>query len=126
MTTYNLTEVRIGRNIKNEPMAKGRWVRFQDDIVASLRFFAGTVEADEFWTEVHHGSGTWDGVEEESAVVTLYWSEHGLNDADALVRIALADLENDASIFATRYEQDAIAVVHGGRSTLVKAKAVLA
>ena len=129
-TSYNITELRLGRNIGTEPMTKKIWDRFKADAVAALEFFSQTVEADEFWTEVHTSLGgrytDGDGVTtgEESAIVTLYWSKHGLNDVDALTRIALGDLENDASIYATRYKQDAIAVVHGGRSTLVRAKAV--
>jgi hypothetical protein len=129
MQQYNITELRLGRNVGTQSMGLTRWSEFQADAIAALEFFAGTLEADEYWTEVHIGTGTYTDesgvtVVEESAVVTLYWSEHGLNDVDALARIALDGLENDAAIYATRYNQDAIAVVHGGRSTLVKAKAV--
>ena len=124
-----LIEIRIGRNIGDTPMTNKDWDRFQADAVAALEFFAQTVEADESWTEVHIGTGTYTDesgvtVVEESAVVTLYWSEHGLNNVEALTALALLQLNYDAFVLATEHQQDAVAVVAGGRSTLVKAKAV--
>ena len=121
MNSINITELRFGRNIGTEPMSADRWSAFQADVVAALEALAEGARVTESWVEVHLGTGSWtaeDGstVDEESAVVTLYWSGD-------LRPFELEQLELDASIYANRYRQDAIAVVHGGRSTLVKAKA---
>lgn len=115
MTTYNLTELRFGRNIKGTPMDLDRWEQFRSDAVEALQTFGESVEADEFWVEVHHGIGTFEGVVESSAVATLYWSEHGLHDGEeAWVADALAELVEAANALADTYEQDLVAVINAG------------
>jgi hypothetical protein len=118
----NTTELRIGRNINGTPMRSKDWKQFQADALAVLEQFAQDIEADESWTEVHFGTGTWTNAagvteSEDSAVVTLYWSEHGLLSADR-TQFELDQLESAVAKLADRYLQDAVALVHG-RSNLV-------
>jgi hypothetical protein len=117
-----LVEFRLGRNVKSpntgvvEPM--DGWDEFIGEAVAHLEGVAdglqsSTVRVLKQWVEVHTGAGSWEGVPEESAVVTLY------TDGD------LVDLEpvlfDFAAEMAWRWGQDAVAVVVGGVSTLVPA-----
>ena len=124
-----LVEFRFGRNINGTPMSLDRWAQFQaearailDGVATGLQ--AGSLEPLKQWTEVHTGTGTWvneDGTveSEDSAVVTLY------TNASTLCTFTLRDtLVDFAAELATDYEQDAVAVVYAGESTLVSAKAV--
>lgn len=135
-TQTHIIEYRIGRNIGSVPMDDRRWLAFQNDARAILLGIAdglnnprhdliaagvAGVELLTQWTEVHRGIGTWtgdDGLEqsEESAVVTLYTS------ALELELFTLRDLLVElAGELAARFEQDAIALVWQGQSTLVPA-----
>lgn len=130
--TVKLTELRIGRNYNNNPcvvegdgttMSDQAWDRFKADAREALEVFAFYIKADSYWTETHTGIGTWtdkDGVEhtEESAVVTLYWTEHGLN-LPSVTRFSYKRLYNRAATLALVFNQDAVAVIRDGRSILV-------
>lgn len=127
--TYNLTELRIGRNINGTPMSAESWEKFQAIAEELLQEFGIDSEADTYWTEIHTGTGTWtdgDGIAqtEDSAVVTLYWTEHGLHDGDARVEAAYTTLEVEVAKLAGFFRQDAIAVVREGRSILVSKEEV--
>ena len=127
-----LTELRIGRNHNKGPfemegdgttMGDQKWESFKADAREALEAFAFYIEADSFWIETHTGIGTWtdkDGVDhtEESAVVTLYWTEHGLN-GPSRTRYAYRKLYDRAATLALVFNQDAVAVIRDGRSILV-------
>lgn len=114
---YTLT-VTIGRNVWGSdpadqsrwstPMGAGRWDEFKD---AARRAVVITHGLPDF-EEAHEGVSSWDGVDEESfKFMGAYEPENFKYDRDEL-RLELAML-------ATRFHQDAIAVVFG-RSELVK------
>ena len=117
-TNKNILELRFGRNIQGVRMCPDTWQLFQDEAIDLLKQFAIDAEADTYWTEIHTGKGEWIndiGVKEseESAVATLYWTEHGLHDSDERVEDAFASLEDAVVQLAYEYSQDAIAVVRG-------------
>lgn len=120
----NIIELRIGRNVGSVPMPAQRWQQFVDHSVAVLEGVAeglnrGRVEPLSSRTEVHRGTGTWTDangvtVSEESAVVSLYLDASLLEFCDA--REVLVELVGE---LASEFQQDAIAVVWQGTSTLV-------
>ena len=119
MTTTHLTELRFGRNIKGTPMGSDDWAVFQQSARGILEAY-GTRVAGASWVEVHTGTGTWtdeDGtvVVEESAVATLY-------SEGPLFGPAVSELFELVAGHAAIFEQDAIAVVLGGTSHLIKAE----
>jgi hypothetical protein len=123
--TTSIIEYRIGRNVGTTPMSEMQWSDYIEQARAILDGAAAGLQRETAnrltqWTEVHTGMGTWtdeDGTEvrEESAVVTLYTDSDTLDEPlhDLLVELA-GDL-------AARFEQDAVALVFGGVSTLVPA-----
>jgi len=127
-----ITEYRIGRNVRGVPMSDATWTQFQNEAVANLEQAAVAGNADESWVEIHHGTGTWTNEEtgvtetEESAVVTLYSTakepeNFALTACDKmdLLDAAIAGAED----LAQRFEQDAVALILGGHSNLIKAVA---
>jgi len=120
----NITELRIGRNIGNTPMSVVDWTNFVKAARTVVEGFGRDIEADEFWVETHFSdAGRYNGQTEESAVVTVYWTPHGLTTAE-FDQWAVDELVRKAGILAYLFEQDTVAVVHGGRSTLVEATGV--
>lgn len=120
----NITELRIGRNIDGTPMEAGRWAQFVIDARQAVAEFAENIEADEFWVESHlSNAGQYNGQTEDSAVVTVYWTPHGLTTAE-FDQWAIDRLAARAAELADQYEQETVAVVNGGRSTLVEATEV--
>ena len=91
MTTGAIT---IGRNVGLEPMPDGTWTQFIDEVSALITRCGGVVYI------AGYGSGEWDGVAEESAVITFEGVE-----AD--------DLTDGLVFLAAMYEQDAIALLTG-------------
>jgi hypothetical protein len=136
--TVRLTELRIGRNYNEGPfsidgdgttLSDQAWESFKTMTRDALHVFAVQIEADTFWIETHTGTGTWtgdDGVThtEESAVVTLYWTENGLN-GPSRTRYAYRRLYDTAGIIAFTFNQDAVAVIRDGRSILVSKEGVV-
>lgn len=122
--TTQLIEFRFGRNINGTPMPLDRWTQFQAEARAILDGVATGLQAGlepfKQWTEVHTGTGTWTNEDgsiesEDSAVVTLYTS------ASTLYTFTLRDTLIDfAAELAADYEQDAVALVVDGESTLVE------
>lgn len=96
MHTYTVT---IGRNVGTTPMSDTDWRDAQTDIHQALRYVLGRTPS----IESHYGTGTWDGVTEESVKVTAL-SEHGITDE------AIAILRARLRVIAARYSQDAIAL----------------
>ena len=91
----SLLVVTIGRNVGIEPMSDARWSEFQDRVIATVRrHFAHSQSFGPFY-----GVGEWDGVTEESAVLTFLTSYPGSTDRFA---VDLAELSSE-------YDQDAIA-----------------
>jgi len=119
---YNITEFRFGRNVGARPVGDDRWAEFQGAAVAAAKATAEFLKVSDCWVETHLGTGTWtdantgETVTEDSAVVTLYW-------VGELTLIARDCFVADAQWLADRFNQDAVAVVHG-TSTLVASWAV--
>lgn len=108
MHVYTAT---IGRNystdpsmppsMRGKPMFLTIWEQFIEDVTADmLRAVPSDI------VEIHRGEGTWDGVEEESAKITLL--RHSKATADML-----DDLRRYLSELARQYGQDAIALTIG-------------
>jgi hypothetical protein len=57
--------VSIGRNIGNEPMSDRDWTAFVNATSNAIRRAGES-------PEIHFGHGTWDGIREESAHITVY------------------------------------------------------
>jgi hypothetical protein len=110
-----LVEFRFGRNIHNVPMDDHRWESFIAEAHEHLEHLAAAVQDEsdrelQQWIEVHRGNGTWDGIAEESAIVTLY--------TDGVVEELAHDrLLPVAQAFATEFQQDAVALVVGSVQT---------
>lgn len=96
--TY-IIQASIGRNIGSEPMSARDWTRFLNDVADAIRTHDES-------PEVQFGTGTWEGVTEESARITVYRDEI---DPGEVTTIA-----NRLATLAGRYGQDAIglAVTH--------------
>ncbi len=120
----NITELRIGRNIDGTPMDADQWAEFVAAAREAAEEFGRDIEADEFWVETHFSdAGQYNGQTEESAVVTVYWTPHGLTTAE-FDQWAVDELVRKAGELAWEFDQETVAVVHGGRSTLVEATEV--
>lgn len=91
--------VTIGRNVGSTPMNRKKWSNFIDCV---QEVFAA-ITPDPSWIELHLGSGTWEGVTEDSAKVTLLIGDLNQDDLDYL-RVNLRRL-------ARMFKQDAIALV---------------
>ncbi len=104
---YALT-VTIGRNygqsarpeLRGTPMSDQVWSEFEDRVNELL-----VNCTDSGSVEMHHGTGVWDGMREESTKVTLL-IENPLNVNEGYIRVNLEDL-------ARTYGQDAIALTIG-------------
>lgn len=110
--------VTIGRNVRTgfttfEPMSDVQWATFEADAAAELLVTAEKTrstdgyawgEDEEFRLEIHRGEGTWDGVKEESSIITLLASQPLTH---------LSDLRRRISELARHYDQDAIALTIG-------------
>lgn len=94
--TY-IIQASIGRNIGSEPMSKRDWTRFLNDVADAIRAQGES-------PEVHFGTGTWEGVTEESARITVYRDR--MPDPYALLTIT-----DRLATLAGRYGQDAIGLV---------------
>lgn len=94
--------VAIGRNIGTEPMGDVSWFAFQRAISAALLAYANNGAR----VETHHGIGTYDGITEESAILSLIGATR-FDDAEFLIR---------ARQIARLYDQKAIAVTFGWTS----------
>ena len=88
------------------PMSDEQWATFVEDVKADMASTYADLYLDgaERTFEVHYGKGVWEGVEEESAKITLL-SDQPLTHLSYL-RQALANL-------AEEYGQDAIALTIG-------------
>lgn len=93
-----VVQASIGRNIGNEPMSKRDWKRFINDVSDALR------EQNET-PEFHFGTGTWEGISEDSVHVTVFRNAGNLSD--------IGTLKATLSRIAARYGQDAIALTIG-------------
>lgn len=102
----NIVHVTIGRNIGRVPMALPDWATFSTAVRDRLAWHLEGATVTE-----HDGTGDWEGVREESVVITAYGAPVTLNAQILLTR--------DLATLARNFEQDAIAVTFG-RSVLVK------
>ena len=112
MHSYTAT---IGRNVPDmhdqrddvtgeriqAPMTLTRWEQFIEDVKADM---LSAVPSD--ICELHCGTGVWDGVEEESAKITLLRHSKATDDM-------LDELRRLLSENARQYGQDAIALTIG-------------
>ena len=113
MHVYTAT---IGRNISTnhpdatragKPLTLTEWGQFVEDVTADMGSLARRWDyAGDDTLEVHYGKGEWDGVEEESAKITL------LTDMP-LGECAVDDLRRLLTENARHYGQDAIALTIG-------------
>ena len=112
MYAYTAT---IGRNYSNalvvppsmrgQAMTPTRWERFIEDVKSDMASTYANLYLDgaERTFEVHYGKGVWEGVEEESAKITLL-AEFELDER------GLSELRRLLSENARYYDQDAIAL----------------
>ena len=114
----NYVQINIGRNVDGMPMSRKAWASFIDESAAAL-VYAATIDNAERRSmlrddvvEIHTGTGSYGGIREDSAHVSMFHSD-GI-DADD-VRAVMADV-------AARYGQDAVALIVG--SELVKGAAL--
>ena len=119
MYSYTAT---IGRNVPDmhdqrddvtgeriqAPMTLTLWHQFVEDVKADMVFTYADLYLDgaERTFEVHYGKGVWEGVEEESAKITLL-AEFELDER------GLSELRRLLSENARQYGQDAIALTIG-------------
>lgn len=97
---YSITAT-FGRNVGSTPMTLTNWELFKGDVAADMQAALNTPTH-----ELHTGKGVWQGVEEESAKVTiLRESEPTASELDATRRF-LSEL-------ARQWGQDAIALTIG-------------
>ena len=68
MFSYTAT---IGRNVGTEPMTITDWEQFIEDVRSDMLRFAVESAIHVESVETHRGKGTWEGVEEESAKITI-------------------------------------------------------
>lgn len=84
------------------PMSDERWEQFIEDVKADMLHAIPLADL----AEIHRGTGFWDGVEEESAKLTLLCHSEATADMVAELRSYLSEL-------ARLYSQDAIALTIG-------------
>lgn len=129
-------EYRMGRNVKGVPMSDALWAEFvaeaREYLEAAAEFYKAQM-ADVYglegiaWVETHFGRGEWDGVVEESAVVTLYTDTDVAEFAGHLADLDLPnaptyeDIMFQGEYLAREFEQDAVGVVFG-HSTLAEGR----
>lgn len=101
MFSYTIT---IGRNVGTEPMSAERWEDFIEDIKADMLLFAAESAIHVESVEIHRGKGTWEGVEEDSAKITILTPAQ--SDNTDILRHYLSET-------AWLYDQDAIALTIG-------------
>lgn len=97
-------QVNFGRNVDGVPMSRESWDDFRNDIIAVLVMSCNdsSVETPNS-IEVHNGSGSWAGVREDSAHVSIFW-EPGVN---------LDILRERIAYLKRNYQQDSIALIVG-------------
>ncbi len=110
----DIITVTVGRNVRpshptlaNKPLSDNDWRAYVSEVSHLLRRYAANRTS---WIEVHYGIGTWDGVAEESAKITIHDARTGGSAVPTLTR-ALRYL-------AGCHDQDALAV-SVGRSELI-------
>ena len=89
-------------------MSDEQWATFVEDVKADMASTYADLYLDraERTFEVHYGKGVWEGVEEESAKITLL-AEFELDER------GLSTLRNYLTDLAGEYGQDAIALTIG-------------
>lgn len=107
MRSYTVT---IGRNLgTGEPMSDELWAMFEDEVNEKLTEAAEWLISagwDNTCLEVHHGRGCWEGVEEDSAKLTLI-------SAGEIDYVSLGELKRSLAFLAHAYGQEAIAFTEG-------------
>lgn len=101
MFSYTVT---IGRNIKGKPMPSNKWLRFIDTVTEDMDCLLIPIYGDAI--EIHHGTGTWNGITEESVKITVLTNyEPTKNQLEAV--------KGFLKLNATEFKQDAIAFTVG-------------
>ena len=96
----------IGRNIGTMPMTLTMWEQFKGDVQTDMVNTAVHAAVHVESVETHYGKGMWQGIEEESAKITILTSAR-MDDG------ALNILRGYLSENARHYGQDAIALTIG-------------
>lgn len=107
-------QVNIGRNVNDKPMDDADWSEFKENIALKLtNTVIGSVPVTrDHYTEIlsqvefHSGTGTWDGVEEESCHISIFSPAEIEPQFLELLRVYLRNTKR-------YYSQDAIALITG-------------
>lgn len=104
MYSYTAT---IGRNVGETPMSDSDWETFIDDVTSDMSNSAwpNQIEA----VEIHRGKGSWQGIEEESAKITVLLKSALPEDGERSLNMLRGYLSENARL----YGQDAIALTIG-------------
>lgn len=108
----NATFVTIGRNVGSAPLNDLRWSLFQDDVKECVTVIFGPADIE----SVHIGTGEWEGVPEESAIVSFIHFEFDPVD----IVNHLQWLKDALSEVALRFGQDTIALSVGASELVPK------
>lgn len=115
MTTHTAVHITAGRNIGTEQMHLDRWETFVTRIQRALRLAADLNGLGAIPVEVHYGTGSYEGVKEDSVKVSTYFEGEAPEGFAQMLTVGLAHQ-------ARAFEQESIALSIGP-STLVFAKA---
>ena len=100
MFSYTAT---IGRNIDGEPMPGNQWLRFIDSVTEDMDCLCVPVYGDTI--EVHHGTGTWNGITEESVKITVLTNheptKNQLETVKGFLKFNAIEFKQDAIAFTT-------------------------
>lgn len=99
----SIVYVTIGRNVNDTPMSDELWTDFVTETRLNVYVSQSFATHNPSETQVHYGMGEWNGITEESAIVSLY-TESGIN------REILETLLDETK---RKFRQDAIAVTYG-------------
>lgn len=113
-------QVNFGRNVGTVPMAPPLWDSFTSDVVRVIVHYAADMSGGEpvgyiADAELHDGFGTWDGVEEQSRHLSLFWEDNTPADQRIFSDDLLAGerLRKDLRELADAYGQDNVALIVG-------------
>lgn len=96
-------QANIGRNVNDTPMSEDKWDTFAGSVAFAIYANANDVNLDMLDIEVHNGTGSFEGISEDSRHISVY-SEAGFD---------LDNLRDDLREIKGWYDQEAIALIVG-------------